>query len=111
TITLGNTAGANYLLTFIPPGTGVDSAPTLLAYIFRALWIGITKSLVTVRFAREGDAQGALDEFEYVELTGTFASAPVRGLVSVLSVSGSAGTSGVLRYALADAPAWNADNG
>jgi hypothetical protein len=111
TISLGHTAGANYLLTFIPPGTGVDSAPTLLAYVFKALGIAITKSLVTVKYPSEVDANGALDEFEYVEFTGTFESASIHGLVSVLSISGSAGTSGVLRYALADAPAWNTDNG
>jgi hypothetical protein len=111
TISLGTTAGANYLLTFVPPSAGVDSASTLLAYVFKALGIDITKTLVTVKFPSEVDAVGALESVEYVEFTGVFESAPVHGLASALSVSGSAGASGVLRYALAQAAAWNTDNG
>jgi hypothetical protein len=111
TISQGTTAGASYLLTFVPPSTGVDSAPTLLAYVFKTLGIDITKPLVTVKFPSEVDSVGALEGFEYVEFTGIFESVPVHGLVSALSVSGSVGTSGVLRYALGQASAWNTDNG
>jgi len=112
TIALANTAGATYYFVGVPPTVGANSAPTLLTYVFASVGIHITKTFVTLRFPSQVDPTGALDSFEYVEFAGTLqTTTPVRGLVSVYCIAGSAGTLGVFRYALAQSSAWNTYNG
>ena len=73
TIALGSTAGANYLLTFLPPTDGIQTPAALLSFVLRTVGVNVTKQLVTLHFPSEVDQNGAVDGFEYVEFTGTFA--------------------------------------
>jgi hypothetical protein len=107
----GNKAGANYFEAGVPASSGVHSAATLLSLYFRTIGVNITRTLLTVRLPTAVAQNGGLNSSEYVEFTGTFQREAIHGIVSVFAVSGSVGTVGVLRYGLAQAQVWNADNG
>jgi hypothetical protein len=108
----GTKASASYLLTLATPGSGVDSAASLLAWVFPQIGITITKTLGTTTIANQTTSTGATQSQEYVEFLGENGGQAVHGFVYVECVSGSDGiASGVLRTGLSTTALWNAVNG
>ena len=108
----GNDASASYLLTLLPPGSGVSSPQTLLSYEFGQWGIQEGQVLSSVQLPNTQVSGGATQGQEYVEFDGTLKDGrAVRGLVYALSVTGSTSVSGVIRMALAIKSLWNSVNG
>jgi len=108
----GKDASATYTLTLLPPGTGVDSPQSLLAYAFGKLGIHIAQMLATLHLPSRQVSNGGTEGQEYVEFTGTLKDGrAVHGLVYVLSETGSSTPSGVIRLGLATTSLWNSVNG
>jgi hypothetical protein len=109
-IGLGNSASANYLLT-LTTDSAVDSAPTLLQWVFGQWGLAITHTLIEVTAPAQTSVTGASEQSEYVEFTGTNKGKPIRGVVFVGSNSGDGITSGTIRLAIAQPAIWNSVNG
>jgi hypothetical protein len=108
----GTKASASYLLTLATPGSGVDSAATLLSWAFPQIGITITKTLGKTTIADQTNSSGATQSQEYVEFLGENGGQAVHGLVYVECVSGSDGiASGVLRIGMSTTALWNSVNG
>jgi hypothetical protein len=111
-IALGEQASANYVLTMLPPGTGVDSPQGLLTYSLKKLGIRVSRVLRSQQAPSKRVANGGTEGREYVEFLGTLNGVrAVHGLVYVLSDTGSNTPSGVLRLGLATTAEWNQVNG
>jgi hypothetical protein len=108
----GNDASASYLLTMLPPGTGVDSPQSLLAYVFGHLGIHIDKQLSSLQSPNQQLANGGTQGQVRVEFTGTLKDGrAVHGSVDVVSVTGGSTPSGVIRLGVATPELWNSVNG
>lgn len=108
----GTEASASYLLTLASPGSGVDSAATLLTWAFPQIGITITKTIGTTTLSSQTTSTGASQSQEYVEYLGRDGGQAVHGLVYVECVSGTDGiASGVLRIGMSTTASWNSVNG
>jgi hypothetical protein len=107
----GNDAAASYLLTMLPPGTGVDSPQSLLSYVFGHMGIHIDKQLSSLQLPSQQVANGGTQGQELVEFTGTLNGRAIHGTVNVLSETGSSTPTGVLRLGVASPDVWNSVNG
>src|SRR5581483_1810113 len=103
-------AWASYLLTLLPPGSGVTGPRSLLLYVFAHAGIQISHILSSTDGPQRPQQNGAVQQQEIVEFTGTYAGHAVHGLVAVLSDVGTADTTGVLRLGMATVGAWNGVN-
>ncbi len=106
----GQQAWASYLLTLLPPSAGVTGPRSLLLYVCARAGIQIGHILSSSDGPRQPQQDGAVQQQEIVEFTGTYASHAVHGLVAVLSDVGTADTTGVLRLGMATVGRWNAVN-
>ncbi len=107
----GNDAAASYLLTLLPPGTGVSSPQSLLAYLFDHMGVHVDKQLSSLQLPNTQTSDGGTQGEELVEFTGTLHGAAIHGTAYVLSETGSATPSGVLRLGVAAPGVWNSVNG
>jgi len=108
----GNQASASYVLTLLPPGTGVDSPQSLLSYAFQKLGVHVGQVLTSQQLPNQRVSSGATEGQEYEEFTGTLTGGQaVHGLVYVLSDTGTSKPSGVIRLGLAATDEWNSFNG
>lgn len=103
-------AWASYLLTLLPPGSGVTGPRSLLLYVCARAGIQIAHILSSTDGPAQPQQNGAVQQQEIVEFTGTYAGRAVHGLVAVLSDVGTADTTGVLRLGMATVGTWNAVN-
>src|SRR5581483_364312 len=84
TVADGSNASATYLLTLVPASNGVNSANTLLRYVFGKLGIRVTTVLNSIVLPSQRTSSGALAEQEYGEFTGVLnGRRPLHGVVSV----------------------------
>ena len=105
-------AVASYALTLAPLSSGVNSAPTLLAWAFGQIGVQIGTVLSSTQLPQQTDATGGVTDSEYVEFTGTLNDGTaVHGMVSVAATTGPGGTGGVIRLGVANTDRWNAVNG
>jgi hypothetical protein len=108
----GNDASASYLLTMLPPGTGVDSPQSLLTYVFDHLGIHVGQQLSTVHLPNHQLANGGTQGQELVEFTGTLKDGrAIHGSVDVVSATGGGTPGGVIRLGVATPELWNSVNG
>jgi hypothetical protein len=108
----GNQASATYVLTLLPPGTGVDSPQSLLSYAFQKLGVQVGRVLASQQLPNQPVSNGVTEGQEYEEFTGTLTGGQaIHGLVYVLSDTGSSTPSGVIRMGLAATAEWNSVNG
>jgi len=108
----GSDASASYTLTLVPPGSGVDSAQTLLNWAFRKLGIQISQVLTSVHLPDQTTSTGAIEGQLYDEFTGKLSDGrAIHGLVQLVSVTGAGITSGVIRLGVSTAALWNSVNG
>ena len=108
----GNDASANYVLTLLPPGSGVNSAPSLLTYVFGQLGIHIDQVVSSQQSPNQPVSSGGVQGQEYVEFIGTLKDGrAVHGMVNVVADTGNGTASGVIRLGMATTALWNSVNG
>ncbi len=101
---------ASYALMMLPPSDGATSPRLLLEKIFALAQIQIGHIISSTDLPNQRESNGSVEGQEYLEFTGQFKGKAVHGLVYVLSIVGSVGTSGVMRLGMAAADQWNAVN-
>ena len=108
----GNDASASYLLTLLPPGSGVDSPQSLLTYVLSHLGIHVDKQLASSQSASQQLSNGGTGGQLLEEFTATLSDGrTVHGSADVVSATGGTTASGVVRLALAATALWNSVNG
>jgi hypothetical protein len=101
---------ASYALMMLPPSDGATTPRLLLEKVFSLAQIKIGKIISSTDLPNQQESNGSVEGQEYLEFTGQFKGKAVHGLVYVLSIAGSVGTSGVMRLGMATADQWNAVN-
>jgi len=108
----GNVASVSYLLTMLQPGTGVNSAQSMLSYVFAHDGIHIDKQLSSVQSPDQQLPNGGTQGEVQVEFIGTRNGAAIHGSVKVVSATGDGDTpGGVVRLGVATPEMWNSLNG
>jgi hypothetical protein len=108
----GNDASVSYLLAMLPPGTGVNSAQSMLTYVFAHDGIHIDKQLSSLQSPDQQLPNGGTQGEVQVEFIGTWNGAAIHGSVKVVSATGVGNTpGGVIRLGVATPEMWNSLNG
>ena len=113
-ITIGQGAdeAASFLLTSLPPGSGVSSPEALLSFVLGRLNFHIDHLLKSERSADQPTASGAMQSIGKIEFTGTRPDgAVVHGKAIVVADIGGGNVSGSIRLASATTALWNSVNG
>ncbi len=113
-ITIGQVAdeSASFLLTSLPPGSGVTSPEALLSFVLGRLNFHIDHVLKSTRFADQQTPSGATQSAGKIEFTGTRPDgAALHGQAIVVAVIGGGNVSGSIRLAAATTSSWNSVNG
>jgi hypothetical protein len=104
----GKGATANFDLTFAPPGSGVNSAQTLLTWAFDKVGVTIGKVLFSTQVPDQTLSSGAVRGEEYVGFDGTLkGGSAIHGFVNVVSTISPGSAGGVIRLGVAPIGEWN----
>jgi hypothetical protein len=108
----GNDAWVSYLLAVLPPGSGVNSAQSMLTYVFVHDGIHIDKQLSSLQSPDQQLPNGGTQGVLQVEFLGSWNGKAIHGSVKVVSATGVGNTpSGVIRIGASTPEMWNALNG